>query len=87
MYNIQGWNNKTTTNLNDDEIKRLKDLFADNGELNPDDYYFIGVDNDGNYYAFSRKNDDGKIYIFSDDAARTATYESFEEFLDGILNV
>jgi len=82
-----GWNNKTPTNLDDDETKYVNDILADYDGMRSDDFYFIGLDNGGSYYALSRNPNDGKVYVFSDDASDIATYENFEEFLNEILSV
>lgn len=82
-----GRNAKTPTNLYDDETEYIKDILADNKELNLDDFYFFAITNDSDYYAFSRKPDDKKVYNLSDGAAGITTEESFEEFLYSILNV
>ncbi len=81
-----GLNDKTPTNLDDDEVTYLKEILASYKDYNLDDFYFIGVDCDATYYAFSKKDDDKKVYIFSNDASDIGTYENFEEFLAGILN-
>lgn len=80
-----GMNNKTATNLNDGEIGYINDILKDYPSCDIDDYYFIGIDSGGMYYALSRKHDDKKVYIFSDDASDIDTYESFEEFIVEIL--
>lgn len=77
-----GWYAKTPTNLVDEDLSALKDVFAD-----CEDYYFFGIDNDGGYYAFSRNAADGKVYNFSGGGPDVFTYESFEDFLYEILNV
>ena len=82
-----GRNIKTPTNLYDTEITYMNEILADYKDYNLDDYYFIGADSDASYYALSRKADDKKVYIFSNDATGIATYESFEKFLNEILNV
>jgi len=82
-----GRNNNTTTNLNDDEVGYINDILADYDGTKTEDFYFIAVDNGGSYYAFSRKPDDEKVYILSDDASDIDSYESFDEFLYEILNV
>ena len=78
-----GWNRKTPTNLDDEDLNSLKEIFENRSNLNAEDFYFIAIDNDGRYYAFSKNADDGKVYGISD----TPYCEgSFEEFLAGILN-
>ncbi|MDE6276056.1 MAG: hypothetical protein K2M75_05925, partial [Clostridia bacterium] len=73
-----GWNKNTSTNLNNDEETYVKDLLKDHKDIKLEDFYFIAIDNGGSYYAFSRKMDDTKVYVFSDDATDIATYETFE---------
>ncbi len=80
-----GRNASTPTNLNDDEIGYLKDILKDYPDVDLDNFYFVAVDSNGTYYAFSRKTDDQKIYEFSNDASGISTYENFEEFLSEIL--
>ncbi len=81
-----GWNNKTPTNLDDFAIDGVKELFANYKDLNMNDYYFIGIDNDDRHYAFSKKTDDKKVYVYSDNEPKFFSYESFEEFVREILS-
>jgi len=80
-----GRNASTPTNLDDDEIGYMKDILKDYPDFNLDDFYFVAVDSNDTYYAFSRKSDDEKVYVFSNDAFGISTYENFEEFLAEIL--
>ncbi len=82
-----GWNNKTPTNLNDGETVFINDVMANFKDMKPDDFYFIGIDSGDSYYAFSRRSNDKKVYVFSYDDPYMTTYESFEDFLNEILNV
>ncbi len=88
-----GRNEKTPANLNDEEIKYICELTEQKGDLTErdetsyEDFYFFAVDNSDTYYAFSRKGEDKKVYIFSNDAADVGTYESFEEFLLEIMAI
>lgn len=82
-----GWNAKTPTNLDDNQIGYINDILKDYNGEKVDDYYFIGIDNSDSYYAFSRNTDDKKVYIFSNDASNIDTYETFEELLSEILTV
>lgn len=81
-----GWNNKTPTNLDDYTIDGVKELFANYKDLDMNDYYFIGIDNDDSHYAFSKSADDKKVYVFSENAPKFFSYESFEEFIREILS-
>ncbi|MDE7107671.1 MAG: SMI1/KNR4 family protein [Clostridiales bacterium] len=81
-----GWNNKTPTNLDDYTIDGAKDIFANYKDLDVNNYYFIGIDNDDRHYAFSRKADDRKVYVFSDNEPKNLSYETFEEFVREILS-
>lgn len=78
-----GWNRKTPTNLSDEELDDLKEVFEKDDKLNLEDLYFIAIDNDDRNYFFSKKLNDGKVYTFS---LNTPPFESFEEFLAEILN-
>lgn len=83
-----GWNEHTPTNLTDNDVDDVKDMLAKcDGGYAAEDFYFIGIDNDGRRYAFSRKSGDGKVYEFSDDSSRMTQYDSFEELLSAILYV
>lgn len=80
-----GHNEKTPTNLADDEIDDVTALLAEHySDKALDDFYFIGIDCDGRYYAFS-KNGDGKVYEFSDDGRFVEPYDSFEKLLTEII--
>ncbi len=81
-----GRNAKTPTNLYDDETEFIKDILAANTELNVDDFYFIAITNDDDYYAFSKNPDDKKVYVITEEPYNLDTYESFEEFICEILN-
>ncbi len=80
-----GRNNKTPNNLTDDETKFITDVLADHKEYNPNDFYFIAVDNGDCYYALSKNPNDKKVYSFSYEAPYVSTYETFEEFLAEII--
>lgn len=80
-------NSKTATDLNDEQTESVDVIISDRKSLNSDDYYFIGVDNAGRHYAFSKNADDKKVYVFSDDASEITTYETFEKFVSEILSV
>ena len=80
-----GMDNETATNLNEGETGYINDILKGYPSYSLDDYYFIGIDSGGTYYALSRNADDKKVYIFSDDASGIDTYESFEKFIIEIL--
>lgn len=82
-----GRNADTPTNLNDDEIGYLNDILADYPDVNLNDFYFFAIDSNDTYYAFLRKADDEKVYVFSNDASGISTYENFEIFLTEIMSV
>lgn len=78
-----GWNRKTPTNLDDEELNSLKEIYENCSNLNLEDFYFIAIDANGRYYAFSKNADAGKVYTILDS---TPPFGSFEEFLAEILN-
>lgn len=85
-----GRNYKTPNNLTDDETKFMKDVLAERKEYDPNDFYFIAVDNDSGYYALSKKPNDKKVYCFLYEGPyvsiqNVSTYETFEEFLAEII--
>lgn len=83
-----GMNAHTPTNLDKNDYAEVKEtLVKCDGDHKVDDYYFIGIDNDGRRYAFSKKTGDGKVYVFSASDTDVTTYASFEELLGEILYV
>lgn len=78
-----GWNRKTPTNLDNEDLNSLKEIYENCSNLNLEDFYFIAIDNDGKYYAFSRNSNDGKVYRISYNPYCEGI---FEEFLAEILN-
>lgn len=81
-----GRNEKTPANLNDYEVTYLRELTEGNDDAYYENFYFFALDNGDTYYAFSKKPDDQKVYIFNDDGG-VSTFASFEEFLFEILTV
>lgn len=84
-----GWNGHTPTNLADSDTEYVKEILDKYEGKNYalEDFYFIGIDNADRYYAFSRKPNDEKVYLFAEDLLNARPYENFEEFLTEILNV
>ena len=80
-----GLNEQAPIYSDGDQTESAKDIIKDYKDRNAD-YYFIGIDNDGTYYAFSGNPDDKKVYFFSEDASDVGTFETFEEFLSEILS-
>lgn len=70
-----------------EEENYVKELLSPYPELDVKDFYFFAADESDSYYAFSRKEGDKKVYVFSNDSPNLTHYESFEEFLNEILNI
>ncbi len=83
---INGFNSKLNKNgllSNKDTIEFQKYLDGYHKKYKVKDWYFIGDDGMGGEFAFSTKNNDGKVYYFDhENPNELITYKNFLEFLN-----